>query len=63
MFTCGHCGEEVDTVYFHQEEEVCESCLRLMKENEKTEEAPGSDTGKQAGQIGRCRGKSRAFGI
>lgn len=46
MLICTRCGKEVDTVYFHRKEEVCENCLRLIKENEEAaEEAPGSSSG------------------
>ena len=45
MFTCADCGKEVDTVYFHGKEEVCENCLKLMKENKEAgEKVPGNSS-------------------
>lgn len=44
MFICACCGKEVDTVYFHGKEEVCEKCLKIIKENEEAgEEITGNN--------------------
>lgn len=38
VFVCAYCDKEVDTVYFHGKEEICEDCLRLIKEKEENGE-------------------------
>jgi len=50
VFICAYCGKEVDTVYFHGKEEVCEDCLRLTKrltkeKEENSETFPGTAGG------------------